>query len=292
MPYPLSKLAYGLRSRLTDLATPVERYRLQVAAGNASICPPKIQRILGFIGSVPEIFPLNGTITMGHNYEEFEYVKDMVLVENNLLKIKENVNLLGLSIGDLKSEIFDHLLLQWLWFSLEDCILSELFYKTLKTTFPELQKLEIFNNENESYNFNLTDVLNVFHDLTELRIHCCTNSNWITEVLQSTNRSPFELIMLFGGELSKFGKFDFDDLLTLLKTQQPGFSLFIHFYDEPDEFKAYFSELWQFLDKNLTKDPRRGVDFTEICILYNADMERWHLLRNDVNNAYAKDTAK
>uniref|UniRef100_A0A7E4WBU8 Glutaredoxin domain-containing protein n=1 Tax=Panagrellus redivivus TaxID=6233 RepID=A0A7E4WBU8_PANRE len=125
MPFPLHALPYGLRRRLHELTTPIERYHLQIAGGDAPlyVCPPRLQPVR----KITPVWRLShdGKNLMAH-YDKATYHNpdDITFDRHDLiactgLVVIDNVMLDQLSSGPL----LNHLLIRpmTLVFKVGDC---------------------------------------------------------------------------------------------------------------------------------------------------------------------------
>uniref|UniRef100_A0A7E4ZZW2 Recep_L_domain domain-containing protein n=1 Tax=Panagrellus redivivus TaxID=6233 RepID=A0A7E4ZZW2_PANRE len=129
MPYPIAKLAYGLRCRLIELATPVERYQLQIANGNVLLCPQKLLQLQKAPTTV-QFYRNNGIPAFKVFRWELPVDFDR---EDCVVLCDKTFTLEGADITDLMSEKLNNVLLRPDILTFENCDITKEFLTKLST---------------------------------------------------------------------------------------------------------------------------------------------------------------
>uniref|UniRef100_A0A7E4V547 Helitron_like_N domain-containing protein n=1 Tax=Panagrellus redivivus TaxID=6233 RepID=A0A7E4V547_PANRE len=274
MPYPISKLAYGIRSRLSELATPSERYQFQIAAGNPSICPPKVQ-LLQRPSSNWSLTSAHGNVSVTFDNSQLYPIFD----HNNLYYCGTTLNLDNMSLADLSSPIFHNFLLRpnTLRFNARTVVCERFIAKLSKLTAGRVKTFEEFAIE-AADDVGFRDLFSAFRRLNRVTTYygIVPTPTWMTDILE--NQGKKLSFLSIKGTPGQLGEFTASEVITFLRAQKTGCELWVTIlpssamtevadYDYVNSMKRTFKNYVKENPQHLFYKSQSGVDHISISVL-------------------------
>uniref|UniRef100_A0A7E4VIJ0 FTH domain-containing protein n=1 Tax=Panagrellus redivivus TaxID=6233 RepID=A0A7E4VIJ0_PANRE len=255
MPYPISKLAYGLRCRLSELATPSERYQLQLAAGNPSICPLHLQLLQGQ-SPTWRVKSENGSLLV-HNIN-WRLFRDFA--DNQLVHCSYALFLTEMRLPDIFSSIFDHMLLRPVKVCIENCQISKGFIQKLaKLTAGFVNNIENVSKKTLVDNVNFADVFSAFPRLQHLdtEFGIVPRSTWMSDIMKNQTCKLSYLSIKDTSE--HIGTFTPTEVVTFLEAQEKNCKLKLRIFLPTDavEKNEFLKLVKEPFDTYLRNNPLR-----------------------------------
>uniref|UniRef100_A0A7E4ZWU0 FTH domain-containing protein n=1 Tax=Panagrellus redivivus TaxID=6233 RepID=A0A7E4ZWU0_PANRE len=227
MSFSLCNLSYESRQRLHEIATPLERYRLQRAACS-SLAIGRTRQPVTTIPNLHSLLIMRGSsmlvFSLGSTNADFANNITSSLKDDYLLRITKPVSLWLLKKEDFDSDLFEHLALETGFVSVEGCRLDRAFVDCLaEKVITPLTNLSL---DRVSYgnDFTFGYVFDIFPKLEYLKLNLATvQTKWVQKLVNIKGDEFKDLDLI--GSPNELLDFETAELFEFMRMRHTEFSI-------------------------------------------------------------------